>query len=261
MASADLRSNEDDDEPDTDNEEEDDAIERCPRCNDHFATEVAADLSWPLPVPISCRQCGGITLCKNCVDRVAQCFACGHASTDCFDKTVPNVAFCRALDRIRELKARTITTCTISAATTDGAEAATEEDEEEETPLKTGDRAYCLWEENGLYYPGRVAVVLDAPEQASSSTAGQPTSASNYRYTIHFDDGDVRFGAPRHEILTLEEAQRKDLVVAPAGVGTENQQTYWADHAPQQQQGGHTNLMGRRQEGQPPAKKGKHMHC
>ena len=223
----------------TEDDEED--LERCPRCNIHFATTFSATIDsaasawcWPLPVPISCLACGGATLCKLCVDKVDQCTACGAASAVCFDMNVPNVAFGRALDLIRDLKAaqrRSLETnneADNQKHTKDNQNShVTTVTVNEEAPLKVGDRVFCIWDSDGLYYRGRIAAVycINETGASSSSSSSLPLSGGiqSITYKIHFDDGDTRWAAPRQHILTLEEATTEDLVVTGTAFARETQ--------------------------------------
>jgi hypothetical protein len=219
---------------------QDDFLERCPRCNIHFATttldDASAELWWPLPVPISCLVCGGSTLCKLCVDQVDQCSVCGSASATCFDKNVPNVAFCRALDQIRDLKASGVSTSSKTVGDPDEDQQKPKADMNhnnsdirdattlQEEQLQVGDRVFCIWDSDGLYYPGRIGAVHSATQTGASSSS-QAERLLSTAYKIDFEDGDTRWTAPRSDILTMAEAASKDLVVAGAVLGQENQHT------------------------------------
>ena len=222
------------------------SLERCPRCNIHFATttlDSTADVLWPLPVPISCLVCASSTLCKLCVDKVDQCSACGSASATCFDKNVPNVAFCRALDQIRDLKAAGGGGfCESSKMAGNLVESQLKADADishnnpeigdatsiQEDQLQVGDRVFCIWDSDGLYYPGRIGAVYSATQTGASSAQAEGKQSTVYK--IDYEDGDTRWAAPRSDILTVEEAASIDLVVTEAVSGQKNQRTEEKHH-------------------------------
>lgn len=219
-----------------------DDLERCPRCNIDFATTTldSAEVWWPLPVPISCLVCGGSTLCKLCVDKVAQCSACGAASATCFDKNVPNSAFCRALDQIRDMKAGGYSRSSTTVGDPDEHQQKPEVDIShnnseirddtsiQEDQLQVGDRVFCIWDSDGLYYPGRIGAVHTTTQTGARSSQAEGLMSTAYK--IDFEDGDIRWTAPRSDILTMEEAAGNDLVMAGAGLRQENQHTGGKHH-------------------------------